>query len=79
MLVNPCREKHLTNIRMSYKEQTVVLTPAEKFSLERAIEFIEADELVEATPHNIRMRKRILDANARNRAAHREMKNLENS
>lgn len=76
MLVNPCREKHLTNIRMSYKEQTVVLTPAEKFSLERAIEFIETDELVEVTPHNIRMRKRILDANARNRAVHREMKKL---
>lgn len=71
--VNPCREKHLTNIRMSYKEQTVVLTPAAKFSLERAIEFIGADELVEATPHNIRMRKRILDANLRNRLAHREM------
>lgn len=72
ILVNPCKEKHLTNIRMSYKEQTVVLTPAEKFSLERAVEFIETDELVEATPHHIRMRKRILDANARNRAAHRE-------
>lgn len=71
--VNPCREKHLTNIRMSYKEQTVVLTPAAKFSLERAIEFIGADELVEATPHNIRMRLRILDANLRNRLAHREM------
>lgn len=71
--VNPCREKHLTNIRMSYKEQTVVLTPAAKFSLERAIEFIGPDELVEATPHNIRMRKRILDANLRNRLAHREM------
>ncbi len=79
MLVNPCREKHLTNIRMSYKEQTVVLTPAEKFSLERAIEFIESDELVEATPHNIRMRKRILDANARNRAVKREIKTLESA
>ena len=70
--VNPCREKHLTNIRMSYKEQTVVLTPAAKFSLERAIEFIGQDELVEATPNHIRMRKRILDANLRNRTAHRE-------
>ena len=77
MLVNPCREKHLTNIRMSYKEQTVLLTPPEKFSLERAIEFVEPDELVEATPHNIRMRKRILDANARNRQAHRETKTLQ--
>ncbi len=63
--VNPCREKHLTNIRMSYKEQTVVLTPPMKFSLERAIEYIYPDELVEATPHFIRMRKRILDVSKR--------------
>ena len=44
------------------------LTPALRFSLERAIEYIDADELVEATPLNIRLRKRILDANARKRA-----------
>lgn len=66
--VNPCKEKHLTNIRMSYKETTVQLSPPVKFSLERAIEYINSDELVEATPHCIRLRKRILDANKRIRS-----------
>ncbi|RYD23058.1 MAG: hypothetical protein EOP88_05740 [Verrucomicrobiaceae bacterium] len=67
--VNPVKEKHLDNMRSSGKDKTSKLTPALRFSLERAIEYIDADELVEATPLNIRLRKRILDANARKRAA----------
>lgn len=69
--VNPCKEKHLNNIRSATKESTAQLSPPVRFSLERAIEYIEADELVEATPHHIRLRKRILDANERKRAEKR--------
>ncbi len=67
--VNPVKEKHLDNMRSSGKDKTSKLTPALRFSLERAIEYIDSDELVEATPNHIRLRKRILDANARKRAA----------
>lgn len=69
MPVNPVKEKHLDNMRSSGKDKTSKLTPPIRFSLERAIEYIDADELVEATPQNIRLRKRILDENARKRAA----------
>ncbi|MGA0899888.1 MAG: translational GTPase TypA [Luteolibacter sp.] len=67
--VNPVKEKHLDNMRSAGKDKTSKLTPPRRFSLERAIEYIDADELVEATPKSIRLRKRILDANARKRAA----------
>lgn len=67
--VNPVKEKHLDNMRSAGKDKTSKLSPPLRFSLERAIEYIDADELVEATPANIRLRKRILDANARKRAA----------
>ena len=67
--VNPVKEKHLDNMRSSGKDKTSKLTPPVRFSLERAIEYIDIDELVEATPKNIRLRKRVLDANARKRAA----------
>ncbi len=66
--VNPVKEKHLDNMRSSGKDKTSKLTPALRFSLERAIEYIDTDELVEATPKSIRLRKKILDANARKRA-----------
>ena len=69
MPVNPVKEKHLDNMRSSGKDKTSKLTPPIRFSLERAIEYIDADELVEATPQNIRLRKRILDEGARKRAA----------
>jgi len=68
MPVNPCKEKHLDNIRAASKDATVQLTPPVEFSLERAIEYIETDELVEVTPHFIRMRKRILCPNERKRS-----------
>ena len=68
MPVNPCKEKHLDNMRSAGKDPTIKLQPPVDFSLERAIEYIAADELVEATPHFIRMRKRTLDAGERKRA-----------
>lgn len=67
--VNPTKAKHVTNHRASGSDKTTALTPPLKFSLERAIEYIEPDELVEATPKNIRLRKRILDSNERKRVA----------
>ena len=69
MPVNPVKEKHLDNMRSSGKDKTSKLSPPIRFSLERAIEYIDADELVEATPLNIRLRKRLLDEGARKRAA----------
>ncbi|QQL44773.1 translational GTPase TypA [Sulfuriroseicoccus oceanibius] len=67
--VNPVKEKHLDNMRSAGKDKTSKMAPPLRFSLERSIEYIEADELVEATPKSLRLRKRILDANARKRAA----------
>jgi GTP-binding protein len=67
MVVNPCKKKALTNMRASGTDDAVMLTPPRIFSLEQAIEFIEIDELVEITPKNIRIRKKILDHNLRKR------------
>ncbi len=63
--VNPTKEKQLDNMRSSGNDKTIALTPPIRFSLERAIEYIEPDELVEATPENLRLRKRLLDHNER--------------
>ena len=67
--VNPTKTKHVTNHRAAGSDKTEALTPAIKFSLERAIEYIAPDELVEVTPKNIRLRKRILDSTVRKREA----------
>ena len=69
--VNPTKTKHVTNHRAAGKDKTEALTPPLKFSLERAIEYIAHDELVEATPNSIRLRKRLLDFNERKREAKR--------
>jgi GTP-binding protein len=63
--VNPCKEKKLTNIRAAGRDENVVLTPVSPLTLERAIEFIKDDELVEVTPKSIRLRKAILAQNKR--------------
>lgn len=65
--VNVCTTKKLTNVRASGKDDNITLTPAQKMSLEKSIEFIEDDELVEVTPANIRLRKIQLDPNLRKR------------
>jgi GTP-binding protein len=62
------RLKQLTNFRVASKEATVVLKGSRKLSLEAALEYIEDDELVEITPKNVRLRKRILDESMRKRA-----------
>lgn len=66
--VNVCKTKHLTNMRSSTSDIAVRLTPPTIMGLDRAIEYIGPDELVEVTPANIRMRKRVLDPNMRRRA-----------
>ena len=67
--VNPCKEKHLTNMRSQGEGKGIQLETPLRMTLERAIEYIELDEYVEATPKSLRLRKRILDAIARKRAA----------
>ncbi|HVT72940.1 MAG TPA: translational GTPase TypA [Lacunisphaera sp.] len=66
--VNAVREKKLTNFRSQGEGVAASLTPATKLSLERAIEYIAADEFVEVTPQNLRLRKRILNNTARQKA-----------
>ena len=67
--INVCKEKHLTNTRASGSDDALRLVPPIQFSLEKAIEFIADDELVEVTPKNIRLRKKILDSKTRERMA----------
>lgn len=71
LAINVCKEKHLTNTRASGSDDALRLVPPLQFSLEKAIEFINDDELVEVTPKNIRLRKKILDTKTRERMARR--------
>ena len=66
--VNVCKTKHLTNTRSSASDDALRLIPPKKFSLEEALEFIGDDELLEVTPLNVRIRKRILDSELRAKA-----------
>jgi GTP-binding protein len=66
--VNPCRIKHLTNMRSTGDGKGIQLSPPMKMSLERALEYIGPDEYVEATPKSLRLRKKILDETERKRA-----------
>ena len=68
MPVNPCRAKKLTNMRSQGDGKGISLAPPLKMTLERSLEYIAPDEYVEATPKNLRMRKKILDASQRKRA-----------
>ncbi len=63
--VNPCKMKKLSNVRAAGKDDAVVLTPVIPMTLERAIQFIQEDELVEVTPRSIRLRKAVLSATGR--------------
>ena len=69
LLVNPLKAKQLTNIRAAGKDDNILLTPPVKHSLEQALEFINDDELVEITPDNIRLRKKLLKEYERKRAS----------
>jgi GTP-binding protein len=68
LTVNPLKTKQLTNIRAAGRDENILLTPALRFTLEQALEFIEDDELVEITPLNIRLRKRHLKEQDRKKA-----------
>ncbi len=67
MVANPCKTKHLTNMRSSGDGKGIQLAPPLKMSLERMLEYIGPDEYMEATPSNLRIRKRLLDPTARRR------------
>jgi GTP-binding protein len=72
LVVNPCKEKKLTNIRAAGSDKNILLKPPRLLTLEIALEYIESDELVEVTPRSIRMRKRALSQHDRRREAGRE-------
>ena len=67
LVVNPTKAKQLTNIRAAGSDENIVLTPPVKYSLEQALEFIDDDELLEITPHHIRLRKKLLTETERKR------------
>ena len=69
LVVNPLKGKQLTNVRAAGKDDNILLTPPLRLSLERALEFINDDELVEITPKAIRLRKKLLKEHERKRAA----------
>ncbi|WP_296826218.1 translational GTPase TypA [uncultured Megasphaera sp.] len=69
--VNPCKKKHLTNTRSSASDEALRLTPPQDMGLEKALEWINDDELVEVTPQSIRIRKAILDKHDRKKAMRR--------
>ena len=66
--INVCKTKHLTNTRTSSSDEALRLVPKKELSLEQALEFIDTDELLEVTPENLRIRKKILDPTLRKRA-----------
>ncbi len=74
LTINVCKEKHLTNTRASGSDDALKLVPPVIMSLEQSLEFIGDDELVEITPENIRLRKKILDNAVREREARRTQK-----
>lgn len=69
LVVNVTKEKQLTNMRASGSDENIILTPPIKFTLEQAMEFIDDDELVEVTPHSIRIRKKLLKEHERKKAS----------
>jgi GTP-binding protein len=66
LYINVCRAKKLTNIRAAGRDENIILTPVSPLTIEKAIEFIKSDELVEITPENIRLRKEKLPPAAKN-------------
>lgn len=72
LVVNVTKEKQLTNMRASGTDENIILTPAIKYSLEQALEFIDDDELVEVTPKSIRLRKKELKEQERKKSARQE-------
>ena len=79
IVVNVCKEKHLSNTRSSSSDEALRLVPPVKMSLEECIEFLGDDELLEVTPQNLRIRKKLLDQQARAKAKFAEKKANENN
>ena len=69
LVVNPLKAKQLTNIRASGTDENILLTPPIRMSLEQALEFVDDDELLEVTPHHLRLRKKLLKEHERKRAS----------
>jgi len=69
LVVNPTKAKQLTNIRAAGTDENLVLSPPIRYSLEQALEFLDDDELLEVTPANIRIRKKLLTESDRKRAS----------
>jgi GTP-binding protein len=74
--VNPVRAKEVTNMRTVNKDEKIHLPPAKKMSVEELIGYMNEDEVLEVTPHHIRLRKALLDASARERASRNKAKQL---
>jgi GTP-binding protein len=79
LVVNVCKKKHLTNMRSSNKDIEIRLTPPKEMSLDEAIEYLTDDELLEVTPQNFRIRKRILGSDDRGKQTKKAKELLENS
>ncbi len=77
LVINVMKGKQLTNVRASGTDEAVTLTPPINLDLEQALEFIDDDELVEVTPHKIRIRKRLLTENERKRANRMESERID--
>ena len=74
IVVNVCKKKHVTNMRAAGSDEALRLTPPTYFTLEQCLEFIADDELVEITPKNIRMRKRMLSKEQRMKQAAKKIR-----
>jgi len=73
LVVNPTKAKQLTNVRAAGTDENLVLTPPTRYSLEQALEFLDDDELLEVTPKNLRLRKKILKESDRKRDSRRKV------
>ena len=76
IVVNVCKKKQLTNIRSSASDEALRLTPIKPLTLEESLEFLGEDELLEVTPENLRIRKKILDHTIRGRETFRKKQEL---
>ncbi|MEK6544471.1 MAG: translational GTPase TypA, partial [Elusimicrobiota bacterium] len=72
MVVNPCKQKAMSNMRTKATDEALTLSPHLTFTLEQSLEFIDETEVVEVTPKSIRLRKKVLDATERKRALKQE-------
>jgi GTP-binding protein len=73
LVVNPTKAKQLTNVRAAGTDENLVLTPPTRYSLEQSLEFLDDDELLEVTPANLRIRKKLLKESDRKRDSRRKV------